>query len=150
MNTTDSVEVEPVGRVVTSVRVENLEDLFAARNGTLPEDRVRRIEIAEARVDTGATMFSLPTHMIQQLGLKKIRDRTVVTTRGVATAAVYDAVRLTILGRDCTVDVIEVPDGVPPLVGPIPLEALDLVVNPAARTLTTNPAHGGEQVLELL
>jgi hypothetical protein len=38
----------------------------------------------------------------------------------------------------------------PALIGQLPLEALDLVVNPLAGTLTGNPAHGGEHVLELL
>jgi predicted aspartyl protease len=149
MLTTGLLEVEPVGRVTTRVRVENLEDLFAARNGTIGDAQVRRIEIMEALVDNGSTMFSLPSRYIEQLGLKKSRERTVTTTNGIRTAAVYDAVRLTIMGRDCTVDVMEVPDNVPALVGQIPLEVLDLVVNPLAGTLTGNPAHGGEHVLEL-
>jgi predicted aspartyl protease len=149
MLTTGLLEVEPVGRVTTRVRVENLEDLFQARRGELPRDQVRSVEIMEALVDTGSTMFSLPTRYIQQLGLNKSRDRTVTTTNGIRTASIFDAVRLTIMGRDCTVDVMEVPDNVPALVGQIPLEVLDLVVNPLAGTLTGNPAHGGEHVLEL-
>ncbi len=61
----------------------------------------------------------------------------------------YDAVRLTIQGRDCTIDVLEVPDGVPVLIGQIPLEHLDLLVNPVQRKLTGNPAHGGQHVYEM-
>jgi predicted aspartyl protease len=144
------LEDENVGRVLTRVRVENLEDLLAERKGALPSDQVRRLEIMEALVDTGSTMFALPTRYIEQLGLKKCRDRTVVTTRGIATAGIYDAVRLTIQGRECVVEVMEVPDSCPALVGQLPLESLDLVVNPLAGTLTGNPAHGGEHVLELL
>lgn len=144
------VEDESVGRVTTRIRVENLEDLLAVRSGKLANDQVRRVEIMEALVDTGATMLSLPPRYIELLGLKKMRDRNVVTTAGLKTVAVFDAVRLTIMGRDCTVEVMEVPDIVPPLVGQIPLELLDLVVNPMAGTLTGNPAHGGEHVLELL
>jgi predicted aspartyl protease len=150
MLTTGLLEVEPVGRVTTRLRVENLEDLLAERKGTMPRDQVRRLEIMEALVDTGSTLFSLPTRYIKQLGLSKTRDRTVTTTNGIRTAAIYDAVRLTIMDRDCIVEVMEVPDNVPALVGQIPLEVLDLVVNPLAGTLTGNPAHGGEHVLELL
>jgi predicted aspartyl protease len=150
MLTTGLLEVEPVGRVTTKVRVENLEDLLAERKGALPTDQVRRLEITEALVDTGSTMFSLPTRYIEQLGLNKCRDRNVVTTRGIATAAIYDPVRLTIQGRECVVEVMEVANSCPPLVGQLAREALDLVVNPLAGTLTGNPAHGGEHVLELL
>ncbi len=150
MLTTGLLEVEPVGRITTRVRVENLEDLWEVRKGTIARDQVRSIEIMEALVDTGSTLFSLPTRYIKQLGLDKTRERTVTTTNGIRTAAIFDAVRLTIMDRDCTVEVMEVPDNVPALVGQIPLEVLDLVVNPLAGTLTGNPAHGGEHVLELL
>jgi predicted aspartyl protease len=150
MLTTGLLEVEPVGRVTTRIHVESLEDLLAVRSGRLTNDQVRRIEIMEALVDAGATMFALPRRYIEQLGLQKMRERSVVTSAGVKNASIYDAVRLTILDRDCTVEVREVPDVAPALVGQIPLEVLDLVVNPLAGTLTGNPAHGGEHVLELL
>ncbi len=61
----------------------------------------------------------------------------------------YDAVRLTIMGRSCTMDVMEVPDTVPVLIGQIPLEHLDFVVDMRDRKLIGNPAHGGEHVYEL-
>lgn len=69
---------------------------------------------------------------------------------GSGEGAMYDAVRLTIRGRECTMDVIEVPDSVPVLIGQLPLEHLDFVVDPRSRTLIGNPAHGGEHVYELL
>ncbi len=68
---------------------------------------------------------------------------------GLAEAAIYEFVRLTIQDRSCPVDVIEVPDGVPTLIGQIPLEHMDFVVDLRSRTLIGNPAHGGEQMYEL-
>ena len=68
---------------------------------------------------------------------------------GVAEAAIYEAVRLTIQGRTCTMDVMEVPDNVPVLIGQLPLEHLDLVVDLRSRTLIGNPAHGGDHMYEL-
>ena len=103
-----------------------------------------------ALVDTGASTLSLPTKIIEKLGLEKVGERTVITTKGPSTTTKYEAVRLTIMDRDCVVEVLEVPDSVPVLVGQVPLELLDLVVNPSAGTLTGNPEHGGEHVLELL
>ena len=72
-----------------------------------------------------------------------------MTSAGEGRAAVYEPVRVTIQDRDCTVDVIEVPDSVPALIGQIPLEMMDLVVDCHRRRLTGNPAHGGEHVIEL-
>jgi clan AA aspartic protease len=116
----------------------------------MPAEKVRRIDIVDALVDTGATTLALPLRLIQQLGLGKVRERSTITSQGTAQVGMYEAVRLTIMGRDCVVEVMEVSDATPPLIGQIPLEILDLVVNPSARKLSGNPEHGGEHVLELL
>ena len=47
-------------------------------------------------------------------------------------------------------DVIEVPDEVPVLIGQLPLEHLDFVVDMRNHELIGNPDHGGEHVYELL
>jgi hypothetical protein len=70
--------------------------------------------------------------------------------RGVVRDALeYDPVPLTIQGRDRPVDVLEVPDNVPVLVGQIPLDNLDLVVDPRGGKLIGNPEHGGEPMFEM-
>jgi predicted aspartyl protease len=140
---------ETMGLVLTEATIENLEDLWAAKRGLLPPEEVRRITVPDALVDTGATLLSLPTRLIRQLGLSPRRTRKVISSTGVTEATMYDTVRLTIQDRDCPVDVMEVPDDVPVLIGQLPLENLDLVVDLRARRLTGNPAHGGEQVFEL-
>jgi clan AA aspartic protease len=138
-----------MGRVVTEAMFENLNDLFDAQRGMIPSSQVRRMTVGNALVDTGATLLSLPTRLIHQLGLKEQSRRRVTSSAGPTEAAMYDAVRLTIQGRTCTMDVLEVPDTVPILIGQIPLEHLDFVVDPRNRTLIGNPAHGGEQVYEM-
>jgi hypothetical protein len=55
----------------------------------------------------------------------------------------------TIMGRSCTMDVMEVPDGVPVHIGQLPLEHLDFVVDLRDRKLIGNPAHGGKHVYEM-
>ena len=49
----------------------------------------------------------------------------------------------------CAADVVEVPEDVLVLIGQIPLEHLDLVVDLRSGTLIGNPAHGGEHGYEL-
>lgn len=120
-----------------------------ADKGLISPADVRRITVSDALADTGATLLSLPTRLIQQLGLKQHATRRVTSSVGVVEADMYGAVRLTIQGRDCTMDVIEVPNSVPVLIGQIPLEHLDFVVDPVGRRLIGNPAHGGEHRYEL-
>jgi hypothetical protein len=47
-----------------------------------------------------------------------------------------------------TFDVIEVPENVPNLLGQVPLEVLDFVVDAKGQKLIPNPANGGEQMTE--
>jgi predicted aspartyl protease len=143
------METHAMGRVLTEATIENIEDIWAVKRGLLPPEQVRRMTVVDALVDTGATLLSLPTRLIQQLGLNKTSSKRVTSSIGLAEADVYDAVRLTIQGRTCTMDVMEVPDTVPVLIGQLPLEHLDLVVDLRARSLIGNPAHGGEHVYEL-
>lgn len=138
-----------MGRVRTEVTVENMGDLWAVKSGIRPPDQARRIIVKDALVDTGATTLALPTRLIQQLGLSKVTEKRVTSSKGSHQVDIYDAVRVTILDRFCTVDVMEVPDDVPVRVGQIPLAMLDLVVDPQGGRLIGNPAHGGEHVLEL-
>jgi predicted aspartyl protease len=138
-----------MGKVLVDALVENMEDLYKAGQGLIQPDDVRRVEVSEALVDTGATMLGMPSRLIQQLGLGPLRTRRVRTSAGPATMQVYGTVRLTIQGRDCPSDVIELPDDCPVLIGQVPLELLDFVVDPGAQRLIGNPAHGGEHILEL-
>jgi predicted aspartyl protease len=143
------MESTTMGRVLTEATIENLEDLYAVKQGRLTDDNVRRAMVADALVDSGATLLSLPTKLIHQLGLRSQHKKRVKSSVGLVEVTVYEAVRLTIQGRTCTMDVIEVPDGVPVLIGQIPLEHLDFVIDPRGRTLVGNPAHGGEHMYEL-
>src|SRR5580693_520466 len=100
------METETMGRVLTEATIENLEDLWAVKRGLLAPEQVRRLTVADALVDTGATLLSVPTRLIQQLGLSKVSSKHVISSIGVAEAGMYDAVRLTIQGRICTMDVM--------------------------------------------
>ncbi len=143
------MEPDTLGRVVTEAKIENLKDLWAVEQGLRSPDQARVLTIADALVDTGATLLSLPTELIKRLGLSHVSSKRVTSRIGQAEAAVYEAVRLTIQGRSCTMDVMEVPDGVPALIGQLPLEHLDFVVDLRSRSLIGNPAHGGEHIYEL-
>ncbi len=143
------MEFNPMGRVLTEVTIENVKDLYSVELGIIMPDQVRKLSIADALVDTGATLLSIPTRLIHQLGLKRVATKRVTASSGQTEAGMYEAVRLTIMGRFCTMDVMEVPDSVPVLIGQIPLEHLDFVVDMRDRKLIGNPAHGGEHVYEM-
>ena len=143
------MEIMTMGKVTVSARIENLQDTYEAEKGVLPTGEVRSVEVADALVDTGATMLSIPRRLIAQLGLTRRRTRTARTAAGVVSFGIYGAVRLTVQGRDCIVEAAEIPDECPMLIGQIPLEGLDFVVDPVGQRLIGNPDHGGEQMIDM-
>src|SRR5579859_20397 len=97
-----------MGRVAVTAIVESLEDRYRVHRGEILAEQARRVEVAEALVDTGATGLSLPRQLIQQLGLLPIRPRRAVTTACVRDVPTFCAIKLTVFGRDCICDVSEV------------------------------------------
>lgn len=138
-----------MGRVLTEVKLENLKDLWEVEKGMRTDADVRRTVVLDALVDTGASTLSLPSSMIKQLGLQFTSKRRIRCATGLAEVNLFEAVKFTIQGRDGILGVMEVPDEVPVLVGQLPLEMLDFVVDPSSRRLIGNPAHNGEWIMEL-
>ena len=136
--------IATMGKVLVTIKIENLGDLYAAEQGTMTGEQVRSVEVNNALVDTGATNFSMPKHLIQQLGLKQFTSRRIRTSAGPVEVPVYGAVRVTVQDRNCTCDVVEIPDDCPVLLGQVPLELMDFVVDPVRMRIVGNPEHGGE------
>ena len=125
------------------------ENLSLAAEGVLAPEKVRQLEVADALVNTGATLLSLPKRIVERLGWCATRTRTARTAAGIVSFGIYEPVRLTVLERDCIVEVAEVPNECPVLIGQIPLEMLDFVVDTAGQKLIGNPDHFGEQMIDL-
>jgi predicted aspartyl protease len=143
------MEMVTMGKVPVAAKIQNLADLLEVRKGTLGADQVRSVDVTDALVDTGATMLSLPPRLIRQLGLQRYRTRMARTSAGTFSFGIFEPVRLTVQGRDCVIEVAEVPDDCPPLIGQVPLEMLDFVVDPMGQQLIGNPAHAGEHMIEM-
>ncbi|MEK6608931.1 MAG: retroviral-like aspartic protease family protein [Myxococcota bacterium] len=136
---------------MTKLKLTNHNDVEIARRGLLTPAEVRTCEV-EALVDTGATMLMLPEDVCERLGLtfeptrRKVRyaDGRIAEVRWVGN------VRLEIVGREMTCDALVEAAGTVPLIGQIPLEALDLIVDPKSRELRVNPASPDAPLLDLL
>lgn len=138
---------EKMGRVVVSAKIENLGDLWAVRQKLKQPSDVRWIEVDDALIDTGMTGLGMPRKLIKQLGLEQIGERSATTTKGKRKAKIYDAVKLTVQGRDCIVDVTDVVASCPVLIGQVPLELMDFIVDPRREQLAGR--HGDQQMYDL-
>lgn len=136
------METATVGKVFACAKIQNLENLYKAHQGLLAADQVRTLDVTDALVDTGAIGLMIPTRLLPALGLRPTRVHTDRTR-------MYEAVRLTIQGRECSLEV-SATDSNAVRIGRIPLLALDWVIDHENRQLIGNPAHGGQHVAEVL
>jgi predicted aspartyl protease len=119
------------------IRVKaRLEKEGAAERG---RKKPRVLEI-DAVVDTGAVMMLLPQDMAEALGLR-ILNRVVVQLANDQKIELPRAggILLTVADRQMITDCLVGPPGCEPLIGQIVMESLDLIADPAKRTLTPRP-----------
>src|SRR6266480_3988615 len=135
-----------MGKVIVKIKVTNYSDMVLQRL-KLTKRKVRQMEV-EALVDTGATRLYLKPSVIKGLGLTRTGTVRSQTTNGSAIRYKYEPVELELMERRESFDVIEIPENVPNLLGQVPLEVLDLVVDTKRQRLIPNPDHGGEQMTE--
>ena len=135
-----------MGKVIVKIKLTNYLDLELKRL-RLRRDKPRTIE-TDVLVDTGATRLYLKSSVIKALGLKKEGEVDSKTTNGTRRRSVYQAARVDLMGRHGAFEVVEVDEDVPNLFGQIPLEYLDLVVDPKGQKLVPNPEHGDKQMSE--
>jgi len=136
-------------RHTTRIELENLYDLIAVKLGVMNAEEVRQLTVTDALVDTGATGLCLPTSLIERLGLTPIETTRARTATGIVEHVLYSEVQFTILERTRSIQVTDLPEGSPVLVGHMVLEHLDLCLD-IKKGLIYNPAHDGEWITEIL
>ena len=133
----------------THIELANRIELILAEAGIIKHEEVRRITVDNAIVDTGATRLSLPKSLIEQLGLTPVGSRKARTMNGIVDRNIYSEVRFTVLERSGTIEVTDVPENVPVLVGHMILEMLDLCLD-IKKGLIYNPDHDDEWIEDQL
>jgi predicted aspartyl protease len=118
-----------VGRFSVEFEVVNYQDLVRAADGTLPQEKVRRMKVSGV-VDPGAAMLVLPESVVKHLGLpagNKVKVRYADGRRGQRREA--KAALVNLLGREDIFTAVVEPKRESALIGAIVLEALDLLVD---------------------
>jgi len=137
-------KVREVGTIVVQLTIANHRDQGHAAAGFIPADQVRTVTLDGVIVDTGATTLSLPANVIARLGLPLRREVATLTAIGPSTARLYQDAAITLLGREGTFDVLELPAGMDALLGFVPMEVLGLepdLHNQRLRLLPEEPGN---------
>lgn len=131
--------MKEMGEVKIKVKIINAGDEALSRRGEIRKDQIRS-EVVEAVVDTGATTSVLTREIAARLGLEVIRQEPAVYANhyredvDIAEPIIweYDI-------RRCVEEPFIMGNEV--LIGQIPLERMDLVVDCKLQQVIPNPLH---------
>lgn len=141
-----------MGYVYAEIELINCDDLAVNRRGILPENEIRMVK-SRALVDTGALDLVINEEVQEQLGLPVLHQRTVWladdTQREVD---MVGPIEVRFENRSTIVKAIVLPGAEQVLLGAIPLEGLDVFIDPINERLVVNPKSpniGTSQVKEV-
>jgi clan AA aspartic protease len=128
-----------MGLVHAAIELIRSDDLALASAGHLAENDVRRINVT-ALVDTGAYMLVINDHLRNQLALRTL-DRQVATLADGSEheLEIVGPVDIRFMNRSTTVRAMLKPNADEVLLGAIPLEDMDVTIDPKQQALTVNP-----------
>ena len=136
-----------MSNVFAEITLKNGSDLVLAKKGLISEENIRSLTI-KALVDTGAVTLVINEDICQQLGLDIESTRTATLAGGSKVVCkVTEPVRIYWKDRDATCQAVVLPEG-EILLGVIPLEFMDLIVDPVKEELVG--AHGDRIISRLL
>ncbi len=128
-----------MGEVRVKIRLTNFVDVRNAENQLISLDQIRTLDV-DMVVDTGATMMILSEEIAENLGIQKEKEVFVRLADDSLQRHYKGRGILVEFGeRDCVTDCIILERGVEPLLGQIPLEEMDLVVDCKNHQLIPNP-----------
>jgi clan AA aspartic protease len=136
-----------MGTVHEEITLKNLGDVIGVGRGYIKETEIRQ-KTVQALVDTGAWTLVIPEDLSAELGLK-IRCTNESTTANGETvlSSMSEGVEVHWKDRSMLCDAVVLPGADEVLLGAIPLEGMDLIVDPRQEKLT---GRHGDKALHTL
>ncbi|GHT32079.1 hypothetical protein FACS1894214_3810 [Planctomycetales bacterium] len=130
-----------MGLIYADLTLANYADLVNAREGLIPNDKVRRTKV-RSMVDTGCENFTINETVFQQLGLKEEwREPFEMADGTIAELPVSGGIAVFFENRQTLVHAAVAPGNTDVLLGAIPMQSMDVLIDPRQEKLVVNPLH---------
>jgi len=130
-----------MGFVYADIELINGEDLILSRKFIIGDDEVKRCTL-NILVDSGAHQLVLNENIQQVLQLPVVEKKKAQMADGrIVECDVVAPVELRFKNRATTCRALILPGDVEPLLGVIPLEDMDVLIDPLRNQLIVNPEH---------
>ena len=128
-----------MGYVYAEIQLTNEDDLAFYRRGWAAENEIRRVTTT-ALVDSGAYDLVINKQTQEQLQLPVLGKRPVkLADETIMEVDIVGPVEVRFETRTTTVRALVIPDTEEVLLGAIPLEGLDVIIDPLRERLLVNP-----------
>jgi len=133
-----------MGHVNTQVTLKNIKDIYKAEQGIIQETEIRKATV-DVMVDTGSTMLVINEQLFDQLGLGVTGERQIsLANDATETCKLTDALEINWEDRSFIMPALVVKDASEFLLGVLPLEGMDLMVDTVNQRLVG--AHGDHPI----
>lgn len=130
-----------MGLVYAEIELINAIDLGNARRYKITEDEIRHIRV-NMLVDSGSVYMCINESVQEQLQLSVVEKRKGRLADGsVVEYDVVGPIEIRFKNRRCVVDAMVLPGDNELLLGAIPMEDMDVVIDLYRRELIVNPEH---------
>lgn len=130
-----------MGLVYAEIDLLNGGDVYLKRQKLLDEKDVKQVRV-KALVDSGAYMLSINETVRAQLDLPFIQKQFgTLADETLIEVDVVGPVEVQFENRSTTVRAIVLPGDAEILLGSIPMEDMDVLIDPRAQKLVVNPKH---------
>lgn len=133
--------MKTLGMGITYAEIEliNSEDLGLLRRGYILEDQVNRVKVT-ALVDSGASMLTISNSIKNQLNLPKVDEQQAELADGsVINVEVVGPIEIRFENRKAISTAFVIPGEVEVLLGAIPIQAMDVLIEQKQEKLIVNP-----------
>lgn len=138
-----------MGHVYAEIELINAEDVMAARRYLIGEEEIRRTNVTML-VDSGAYMLTINENIQAYLQLPvRHRKRCEIADGRVIECDVVGPVEVRFGNRDASCNAFVLPGDSEPLLGAIPMEEMDVLIDMQRQKLVVNPEHPEGAVLRL-
>ena len=130
-----------MGLIYADIELINAIDLGLAKRHEIGDEEVKRMQVSML-VDTGSVYMCINETVQEQLQLEVVEKRKGQLADGsVVEYNVVGPIEVRFKNRRCVVDAMVIPGDNELLLGAIPLEDMDVLINPYRRELVVNPDH---------
>jgi clan AA aspartic protease len=130
-----------MGLVYADLELISGEDLVLHRRGYIKEGEIKRMRVS-ALVDSGAYMLSINETIKEQLDLPVIEKQIAkLADESEIKVEIVGPVEIRFENRRANVDAMVLPGDAEILLGAIPMEDMDVLIDPKQQKLIVNPEH---------